>query len=374
MNLKTSMPLIGSLLLSLSGAAEEIPLLMPPVIYATPGVEMNVYFDNIVRVSNPANYNFDVDCPKGRNDAKRWRFTASNEDAGTFKWKLTVYKDDAKVGEAEASLIVSPSDAGKGKSITYLAVGASTTEATIYPARVYELMQKEGNPEFKMVGSMAGHKKPATPEDKIVHEGYGGWTYQTFLNRPDSPFIIDGKLDFKAYCDKFNNGKAPDFISVMLGANTAFGMNENNMTKETAKMVKDMETLLTEFRRVGPDTQIGLALVYPCASSQDAFGANYKCKITRSQYIRYQFALNNALLESFSKMNDPKISIVPNVINMDGENNFPSSEETVNAASQKKTMVQNNALHPNRAGYIQYGDSFYSWLKCRLAQMEEKKN
>ena len=54
---------------------ENVSLLIPEKIYAVPGVETNVYFDNVVTVINPANYVFDVDCKKGRNDLKRWRFT-----------------------------------------------------------------------------------------------------------------------------------------------------------------------------------------------------------------------------------------------------------------------------------------------------------
>ena len=42
--------------------AGDVRLTLPPIVYATPGVEANVYFDNVVLVVNPANYVFDITC------------------------------------------------------------------------------------------------------------------------------------------------------------------------------------------------------------------------------------------------------------------------------------------------------------------------
>ena len=79
-----------------------VKLLLPKKIYASPGIECNIYFDNIVTVINPANYVFEVNCETGRNDAKRWRFTPRKEDAGTYKWSLRV------IGADEYDLIAEP--------------------------------------------------------------------------------------------------------------------------------------------------------------------------------------------------------------------------------------------------------------------------
>ena len=88
-----------ALLAGMWSAAEDVRLLVPEKIYAVPGVELTVYFNNIVTVVNPANYVFDVDCEKGRNDLKRWRFTPKKEDVGTWKWKIRVIGED---GDAQA--------------------------------------------------------------------------------------------------------------------------------------------------------------------------------------------------------------------------------------------------------------------------------
>ena len=54
------MPLIRHLLLALlsvtAAHAEDLQLTLPPTLYATPGVEMNIYHDNIVLTQTPENY------------------------------------------------------------------------------------------------------------------------------------------------------------------------------------------------------------------------------------------------------------------------------------------------------------------------------
>ena len=62
--MKKSSLLICMFLCSIVCAAENVKLLLPERIYAVPGVEINVYFQNIVTVINPDNYVFDVDCKK----------------------------------------------------------------------------------------------------------------------------------------------------------------------------------------------------------------------------------------------------------------------------------------------------------------------
>ena len=61
-------------------------LLLPEIIYALPGFEINIYFQNIVTVINPDNYAFDVECAKGRCDQLRWRWIPDDEDVYTPRY------------------------------------------------------------------------------------------------------------------------------------------------------------------------------------------------------------------------------------------------------------------------------------------------
>ncbi|MBR2374129.1 MAG: hypothetical protein IKA87_07860, partial [Lentisphaeria bacterium] len=226
--------------------SDDVRLLIPEKIYAVPGVEMNVYFNNVVTVINPANYVFDVNCSKGRNDLKRWRFTPDEKDVGRHKWSIEVIGMNGVVARAESELVVLPANTGAGKNITMLIVGASQTGAGVYADRLVELMNRPGNPKFKTIGTRGRTGR---------HEGYGGWRWNSFLDRwgysnsrkmdgmhPDrpvgfnSPFMFPDKngkgvFDLQKYLDRNNNGKAPDIISFQLGLNDFFGAKDHNIVQ-----------------------------------------------------------------------------------------------------------------------------------------------
>ncbi|MBQ9337318.1 MAG: SGNH/GDSL hydrolase family protein [Lentisphaeria bacterium] len=379
---------LSALLVLLAGtlaAAEDVKLLVPEKIYAVPGVEMNVYFNNIVTVVNPANYVFDVDCPKGRNDLKRWRFTPTKEDVGTWKWKVRVINEAGVAAEAESEIVVVPQDAGKGRTFSLLIVGASQTGAGHYPNRVAELMKLPGNPDFVSIGTRG--KGPGK------HEGYGGWRWDSFLtrwgytgsrnkndgmhpNRPvgfNSPFLFadkDGKgvFDLNEYFKRNNGGKAPDAVSFQLGLNDFFLATDETIAEVTKKSIANMEKLIGEFRKLKPAPEIFVFQHIPGAG-QDGFGKSYSCGRTTWQYRKNLDYYNRALLK---KSKELKFIIVPVYINIDTENNYPWVEDAVNADNPAKVQRQNNGVHPAKPGYYQMGDVLYCRLKAWLAENTPK--
>ncbi len=359
--------------------AQQLRLTLPPDIYAVPGHEVNIYFDNIVLCPDSDDLVFDVDCNRGRQDEKRWRYTPDGSTIGQFSLAIRVLTPDMElIDEASTMIHVSPADAGAGEEISLLIVGDSLTNATYYPREVYKLMQGESNPALTMVGSHAGGGK--NPTDGVAHEGYGGWRWSTFCTRwsDDDPYRgkskflreIDGEptLDFQRYLDTYNDGEAPDFITVLLGCNDTFSATEEDIEERIDDMFGWADKLLAEFQSVAPDTQIGILLLVPPSASQDAFGRNYKCRQTRWQYRRNQHRVVERQLEKFGDSADDNIFIVPANVNLDCEHNYPAREEPVNARNDTKIQRASNGVHPAPEGYYQIADSIYYWLKYRLSR------
>ncbi|MBR6372043.1 MAG: hypothetical protein IKS20_02570 [Victivallales bacterium] len=362
--------------------ANKVQLQLPECIYAVPGKEINVYFDNIVLVINPDNYVFDVTCPKGRNDKKRWTYTPEKDEVGTYPWSVTVIDESGVLAEASMKIHVAPDNAGEGKDISILIVGDSLTNACVYPTRILANFQTTGNPKVKMVGSNGPGYKPQP--DGVAHEGWAGWRWDSFINRTEPPkkpgkpkpydiasrFInkVDGKpaLDFQNYFNIYNGGKAPDFITFQLGVNDIFSATDENRPERIKSILDNADKLIAAARKDAPNAIIGVGLVTPGASSQDAFGRSYTCGQTRWQYKKNQHALNQAMLEKFKNYADKKVFIIPTSLNLDCENNFPSATENVNLDNMAEITRQTNGVHPAAAGYRQIGDTFYAWMKYFL--------
>ena len=363
-----------------SAPASSVRLLVPKVIYAVPGLESNVYFDNVVLVVNPANYVFDVTCKKGLQQAERWTFTPTPKDVGEHPFALEV-RDAANrvVARATSSLRVIRRDAGGGKAIGTLLIGDSLTHASVYPRRFLELCAKPGNPKLTLVGSHA--PKPEEPSNR--HEGYGGWTAKRFAihytgaartgdyRKRGSPFLYqdaEGKrtLDFARYCKDVNAGKAPDFVTIFLGCNDTFSATDETIEARIDDMLQHMDALIAMLHRADEKIRIGLIMPVPPAGTQDAFGVNYGAGQTRWQYKRNQHRVMERMVECYGGRAKDRISLIPAYVNVDCLRNFPQSTGTWNAHTSLETSRLCNGVHPAAEGYRQIGDAVYCWVKAHL--------
>ena len=340
-------------------------LVFPEVIYAVPGVETSIYFDNVFLCLNPGDYAFDVDCGKGRNYERRWSFTPTKGDVGTHDLSLTVIGEDGVVAKGKTKIVVAPEDAGKGKEISLLMVGDSLTDATVYPARLHALMTGVNNPKMKMIGSRCGKDKSVVPGG-VAHEGYPGWTWGNFINKFSAQKNGQTVFDLQSFVDKYNNGKMPDFITIQLGVNDVFGATPFNIANTLAEVEKNMDSLIFSFRKAAPEAIIGVGLVTP-AARQDAFAVSYRNWQTAWQYKKNQFMLNSLMLKKFQNNSDKKLFLIPTEVNLDCDNNFPTQMEPVNVGNTNMVSRQVNGLHPADAGYNQIGDTYYAWLKYQVS-------
>jgi lysophospholipase L1-like esterase len=355
---------------------------LPSVIYAVPGIETNLYFDNVVLVLNPQNYVFDAVCDKGLQLEERWTFTPTDKDVGEYPIELTVRDEsNARLARARSVVRVVPRDRDSGKPTTLLLVGASWTSYSIYPKHLLDLNAKDEHLHLKLIGSRGPKDAPATGD--LRHEGYSGWTAQAFVTlhgplsrsgqhklETGSPFVYDDNgskphLDFARYCQQFSDGRGPDAITVHLIANDVFTATDQTIGERVDKMIGYYDELIEAFHRVRPETRIGVVLSTPPSRSQDGF-RNYigAGRQTRWQYRRNLHTALEQMIQHYAGREAEQVYLVPAFVNLDTQRHFPTWTAPADARSIDKITRVNNGTHPSTEGYSQIGDSIYCWLKA----------
>ncbi|HRH98315.1 MAG TPA: hypothetical protein PLB55_20405, partial [Prosthecobacter sp.] len=82
---------------ALAKEAGDLQLTLPPVVYATPDVQMSLYHDNIVLTEKPQDYRFEFECKLGKNEARRWTVKPTDADVGDHPLAITVKDASGKV-------------------------------------------------------------------------------------------------------------------------------------------------------------------------------------------------------------------------------------------------------------------------------------
>ena len=348
------------------GGVGPLRLTLAPELYAVPGVETSLYYDNVVLTETPDAYRFEVRCDVGGAEKRRWAVTPQAADAGDHPLEVTV-RDAAgtELGRAAATLKVVPADAGAGREIRLLIVGDSLTHATTYSNEIARLLSLPDNPSWKMLGT----HKPSQASAGVAHEGYGGWTWQRFAAHyepdPDgtyrkrsSPFVYlgaDGKPvpDLGRYFDEECGGERPDFVTFLLGINDCFSADPEDPAAVDARieaMMAQADVLLAAFREAAPRAELGICLTTPPNSREEGFEANYQGRYHRWGWKRIQHRLVERQIDRFAGREKERLFLVPTELNLDPTDGYPT----------------NNGVHPNELGYRQIGASIYAWLKARL--------
>ncbi len=347
---------------------ERLTPVLPERMYAAPGLEFNLYFDNVILTPHPETYRYSVRCDVGRVEGMHWTVIPGSRDVGEHPFVLSVRDPGGKLlGSARSLLCIAPASAGAGGKLRLLIVGDSLTHATVYPNELARLLSKPGNPRWTMLGTH--HTRNALPG--VVHEGYGGWTWERFLEHyephPDpkhrkhsSPFVFldprTGKphLDIPEYIRRHCAGAPPNVATFLLGINDCFSVNPDDSAAVDARIDRVLaraDALLAAFHRAAPHCLLGVCITPPPNARESGFEANYKGKYHRWGWKRIQFRLAERMLAHFRGREKERIVLIPTELDLDPVKGFP----------------ENNGVHPNAFGYRQIAGSLYAWLKWQLA-------
>lgn len=327
-------------------------LIMPPVVPAVVGHEVNVYFDNLI-CGEATRYDFDVNAPIGRHRNEGW--TCVPEEPGDYPLTVEVYSEEGERLDAGSTIVrVKAADSGAGSHRRVMFIGDSTTGAGQYTAELLRLFS-EDPADLTLVGT-----RGTAPN---VHEGRGGWKVKDYWEHPESPFLFDGgTFDFARYMETHGRPGLDD-VCIHLGINDAFHFQEEGpMEPFLLKNMTMLEAIVADIHKYDANIRIGMMLVIPPSRTQDSFGRSYGAIHSRRKYKRKWFQWNRELLARFSGRSG--IELIPMHVNLDSARNMPTESARGNARNPRSEIIQSNGVHPAVEGYQQMADMLYAWLKA----------
>jgi len=187
----------------------EAIILIPSVIYASEGIETNIYFDNVIFSNLPNDLlAIDITCTKGRQYDKFWRISPQTTDTGTIEFKIEVSFAGKILAAKTSKLTITDKNKGSGSSIKVLCIGDSTTAGGQYISIINTDYQSMASPSMTFLGS-----RGSTPNK---HEGRGGWKFSQYAGdggQSTWQFGLSGLAESPGIGSVYSDGKSEFTIS-----------------------------------------------------------------------------------------------------------------------------------------------------------------
>ena len=333
-----------------------VNLTLPKAFFGITGRECRIILNNLVVLHNKAQLQFKVTSPVGIVSDGVWSYTA--DVPGRYPMTIEVCDlSGRQLGLAETEIIISDVKAGNDQNISMLMIGDSLFAKGEAAAFLLENMHAHGNSNFYLLGSHSG-AGAALEVGKAAVEAYGGWRWGHFIEKYEDKPVYNAKskflqpepngslkLDFKAYLDKYHQGKVPDVIVILLGCNDIAHACNEDFERWMEASRSHRKQLLDHIRENAPGAIIGLVTLPPANLRHKAYVENYHGNVVLQQFAYNQIAYVKQLLLDYQ--DDPEYSIVPIYQVIDGMADFPVD----------------NAIHPAESGYRNFAIAIENWLK-----------
>ena len=341
---------------------EKVEVNLADQYYLTPGDNFQLFYRGVIKAINPYNYYIRIKTKYGSTFPRYYEWTPSLEQIGTYDFCIEVLDNNFNLlGTDKTKLIVSNASMEHEKT-NILCFGDSLTASGDWVYEGYRrFAEVGGNPNglglnyINMVGSKT--------KNNIKYEGYGGWTWETYLSER-SPFYNQNtkKIDFIDYAKKINVDKI-DYFYILLtwnghnSINTDFDLNSRHF-KFAKQLINQIHS---DFARA-KIRLLGLQM----PSQNGGMGTNYGTSYPYSDaYGMLCTAFNyNKTLEELSNLKEYNgfIDYIDIAGQFDTDYNMPVINKPVNNRNDKNEIIGSNGVHPTYNGYMQIGDAFFRSL------------
>ena len=342
------------------------------------GDTFQLFYTGVVKAFNIQNEGIKVVCKVGKPLNRYYEYTPTEADAGkSYKLKIITRRFDGSViSLGETTLNVHPklNNASTPSNINVLIFGDSLTGSALWAGeglrRVYgsDMSREPQSLGVTNTCTTYGTKYSNVNGYPVYHEGYGGWTWASFLKQESiNPFYNpeNGRVDFNYHANKYANLGA-DLVAVLLTWNGSSVKDDFDFSDPINKHMNNASTLLRQIHSDFPKAKIicmGIQISSLTGGTSDTYG-----------YAFYSFDYNKALEELVT---NPEFGeycyYVDTKGQFDAEYNMPYAEEDVNNRNDSVTeIVGNNNVHPTTKGYYQIGDAFYRALHRVLPTIETR--
>ena len=320
-----------------------IEVCMPAELYILQDEKSQIFYRGFIKAVNPYNYDIKVMCDIGKTYPRYYQIDKS-VPLGDYPLTIQVRDDNLNILGSATTIIHVIDKPQISAPTNVLCIGASATATGWWSA---ELERKINNDMISFVGRKTGTK------ETILLEATGGWSWSNFVSQ-QSPFVQDGKLNFKNYADKYCNGSI-DVIIAHIGVNAALWENNQWMQGEITHAKKIIEGYFAEF----PNGKIILsAIPMPDEGTNIYDNSNTENNVNRYgtllTFLRYNAMLQD-LVNTYGATN--KIYYAPVNLFFDTDNGYPKGNLDVNDRNDSTTEVVGiNGVHPTKEGSYMVAD------------------
>lgn len=327
-------------------------ILLPAYIPVVVNRELNIYSENIISNAYASQVTVIMEASGGIHGKDKFVFKPTA--AGTTVLKATAKEKGIDTLIKRINLIAVDENAGSGLTKKVLVIGDSKTDNPTKLAELLNLFSNDGM-QIELIGTIVETGTDSIGNTRTVKgEGRSGWGIDDYYNKASyngftNPFFNSSTslFDFSYYMTS-NGFTGVDYVIIDLGAN------------DTGLIAKNIKTyydhIINSIRAYNSNIKIILSLQEGHSLLEPTTAPIQQQKIVLNKIVK-------GLLEWYSGKESENIYLLPQYVNLDLYNDFPTTQ--VASSSRNPTLVTKctDYTHPSAYGYYKIADMYYYMLK-----------